>query len=199
MAEVGILLFDQVEVLDCCGPFEVFSTASRVALRIGWPSAPYRVHTVASSATPVTARGGLRLVASHTLDDHPRLDILVVPGGVTRDAERDGRLIEWIRRVGDRTQMTASVCTGAFLLGTAGLLEGLRATTHWEDVDELEDRFPAITLERQVRWVDEGRVVTSAGVAAGIGMSLHLVERGQGEELARATARQMDYEWRRDA
>ena len=198
MVEVGILLFDQVEVLDCCGPFEVFSTASRVALRLGWSSAPFRVHTVASSSTEVTARGGLRLLASHTLDDHPPLDVLVVPGGVTADAERDDRLVEWIQQVGSETELMASVCTGAFLLAAAGLLQGLRATTHWEDVDELEDRFPAITLERQVRWVDEGRVVTSAGISAGIDMSLHLVERFQGNELARATARQMDYQWRRD-
>ncbi len=199
MAEVGILLFDQVEVLDCCGPFEVFSTASRVALRLGWPSPPFRVHTIAPSADEVTARGGLRLLASHTLDNHPPLDILVVPGGVTGHAEGDDRLIEWIHQVGSATELTASVCTGAFLLAAAGLLDGLRATTHWEDVEELDLRFPAVTLERQVRWVDEGRVVTSAGISAGIDMSLHLVERSKGEELARVTARQMDYQWQRDS
>ncbi len=197
MAEVGILLYDNVEVLDCCGPFEVFSTASRVALRRGSSSAPFLVHTVGAAGTEVIARGGLRLVASHTVTDHPPLDIVVVPGGLTEAAERNDHLIAWIGRTAQRAQLTASVCTGAFLLATAGVLDGLHATTHWEDVDELEARFPAVSVERTVRWVDQGAVVTSAGISAGIDMSLHLVERAEGEELAMATARQMDYEWRR--
>jgi transcriptional regulator GlxA family with amidase domain len=123
------------------------------------------------------------------------LDILVVPGGLTGGAERDERLVAWLADTAATAALTASVCTGAFLLASAGVLEGREATSHWEDVDELERRFPAVTVRRQVRWVDPGAVVTSAGISAGIDMSLHLVRRQQGEELARATAHQMEYEW----
>ncbi len=196
VAEVGILLYDDVEVLDCCGPFEVFSTATRVALRRRSPEPPFQVHTIAVADPVVIARGGLRLVASATIRDHPPLDVLVVPGGLTGEAERDDRLIAWLAETAETAAVTASVCTGAFLLAGAGLLDGRHATSHWEDVDELELRFPQVRVRRQVRWVDEGRVVTSAGISAGLDMSLHLVRRQEGEELARATARQMDYEWR---
>ncbi len=195
MADVGILLYDDVEVLDCCGPFEVFTTATRVALRRGRGTEPFRVHTVAAAATPVVARGGLRLVPSHTLDEHPPLDILVVPGGLTGEAERDDSVIAWVAKTAENAAVAASVCTGAFLLATAGLLDGLEATSHWEDVDDLERRFPGVQVRRDRRWVDNGRVVTSAGISAGIDMSLHLVRRQEGEELARATAHQMEYHW----
>lgn len=198
MAELGILLYDDVEVLDCCGPFEVFTTASRVALGRGWPKVPFQVHTIATADPTVVTRGGLRLVASCTVREHPPLDILIVPGGLTREAERDEHLIAWLARAAERAVITASVCTGAFLLATAGLLEGREATSHWEDVDELERRFPEVRVRRHVRWVDEGRVITSAGISAGIDMSLHLVRRHEGEELAKATAYQMEYEWRTD-
>ncbi len=196
MAEVGILLYDDVEVLDCCGPFEVFTTAARVALRQGWSTAPFQVHTVAAGDSTVVARGGLRLVASSTLRDHPPLDILIVPGGLTEEAEGDERLIAWLVEVAEEAAVTASVCTGAFLLATAGLLDGREATSHWEDVDDLERRFPKVSVRRHVRWVDEGHVLTSAGISAGIDMSLHVVRRQEGEQLAKATAHQMEYEWR---
>ena len=199
MAQVGILLYDEVEVLDCCGPFEVFTTATRVALRRGWTTEPFHVATIAARDRTVTARGGLQLVASRSVDDHPPLDILIVPGGLQGPAEADERLIAWLTETAEKAVITASVCTGAFLLATAGLLDGLEATSHWEDVDDLERRFPQVGVKRHTRWVDQGRVVTSAGVSAGIDMSLHLVRREEGEELAKATARQMEYEWRSGA
>lgn len=195
MAEVGILLYDNVEVLDCCGPFEVFTTAARVALRQGWPTAPFQVHTIAKQERPVVARGGLGLVASCSFTGHPPLDVVIVPGGLTDEVERDQQLMAWLGASAATAAVTASVCTGAFLLATAGLLDGRTATSHWEDVDDLERRFPQVRVRRDVRWVDEGSIVTSAGISAGIDMSLHLVRRHQGEELATATARQMEYEW----
>jgi transcriptional regulator GlxA family with amidase domain len=196
VAEVGILLYDEVEVLDCCGPFEVFSTAARVALRRGWTTAPFHVHTIAAAGRTIVARGGLRIVASCTVSEHPPLDILVVPGGLQEQAERNDGLIAWLTKTACEASITASVCTGAFLLAAAGLLDGRQATSHWEDVDDLERRFPNVLVRRRTRWVDEGAVVTSAGISAGIDMSLHLVCRQEGEELARATAHQMEYEWR---
>ena len=134
VAQVGILLYDDVEVLDCCGPFEVFTTASRVALRRGWTTEPFHVATIAARDRTVTARGGLQLVASRSVDDHPPLDILIVPGGLQGPAEADERLIAWLTETAEKAVITASVCTGAFLLATAGLLDGREATSHWEDV-----------------------------------------------------------------
>lgn len=192
---MGILLFDEVEVLDCCGPFEVFTTASRVAVRRGWADPPFVVRTISVDGRDVVARGGLRLGGSCALGDHPVLDLVIVPGGITAVVERDERVIAWLADVAARATITASVCTGSVLLATAGLLDGRAATSHWEDLGDLGRRFPAVEVRREVRWVDEGRVVTSAGISAGLDMSLHLVRRQEGEELARATARQMDYDW----
>ena len=137
-------------------------------------------------------------MASSTISDHPPLDILIIPGGLTETAERDQRIISWLSNTADKAAVTASVCTGAFLLATAGLLDGREVTSHWEDLDELEQRFPAVRVRRHRRWVDEGSILTSAGISAGIDMSLHLVRRWAGEELAKATAHQMEYEWRMD-
>lgn len=189
----GILLFDDVEVLDACGPFEVLSTAARLA---GGPP-PLEVLCLARDAgRPVRARGGLRILPDYGLDDHPPLDVLLVPGGVTAAAERDAATLAWIARAHARAQLTAAVCTGAFLLAESGVLDGRPATTHWEDEDELERRWPAVEVRREPRWVDDGDVVTSAGITAGIDMTLHLVRRLLGAELAHRTARQMEFEWR---
>ena len=196
MAEVEILVYDDVEVLDCCGPFEVFTTAARLALRLGWATTPFHVHTIATAMPTVVARGGLRVVASCTVQEHPPFDIVIVPGGLTQEAEHDDRLIAWLTKAAEKAAVTASVCTGAFLLATAGLLDGRDATSHWEDIDDLERRFPEVRVKRGTRWVDSGRVLTSAGISAGIDMSLHLVRRQEGAELAKATAHQMEYEWR---
>lgn len=125
----------------------------------------------------------------------PRIDVLIVPGGVVTAELRRDDVIDWISRVAASATVTASVCTGAFLLARARLLSGVEATTHWEDAADLRAMFPEITVREDVRWVDAGRVVTSAGISAGLDMSLHLVGRLEGEELARLTARQMELDW----
>lgn len=195
---VGILIYDDVEVLDFAGPYEVFTTASRMALRAA-PDAPppFRVFTVAVSAAPVRARAGLVLAPEHTLASHPEIDVLVVPGGVvTRELDR-AEVAAWIYATAGRSELTVSICTGSFLLARAGLLDGLEATTHWEDVDDMRTRFPKVTVFARagLRWVDAGRFVTSAGISAGIDVSLHVVERLAGRVLAERTARQMDFDW----
>jgi transcriptional regulator GlxA family with amidase domain len=190
---VGILIFDDVEVLDFCGPFEVFSVAARIAE--GEPPA-FTVFTAAERADLVAARGGLRVRPDYTLADHPPIDLLVVPGGWgTRREVNNTDLIAWIARVAAGSRLTTSVCTGAFLLAKAGLLEGRAATTHWQSLDRLAASYPDIEVRRETRWVDEGAVVTSAGISAGIDMSLHIVERLLGRERAEATARHMEYIW----
>ena len=197
---IGLLLFDEVEVLDACGPFEVFSVAGRVARR-DRPGAPPPFEVVTLSAEPTTtvrARGGLPIVADRLLAGAPPVDLAVVPGGVTTRIEDDEAVLGWIRGAAAAGSVVASVCTGAFPLALAGLLDGRTATTHWEDQAQLRARFSAVTVVGDRRWVDHGSVATSAGVSAGIDLALHLVERLTDEQLAVATARQMDYPWRRD-
>ena len=197
---VGIFVFDNVEVLDFAGPYEVFTTASRVARKLGPGAAePFQVCTVGRTGAAVRARAGLLVQPDHGFDDHPPLDVLIVPGGVV-NAELDQPDVQrWIRRVAAGTRLTASVCTGAFLLAQAGLFDGIAATTHWEDIDDLKAMFPGLDVRGGVRWVDQGQVVSSAGISAGIDMSLHLVERLAARALAIGTARQMEFDWTENA
>jgi transcriptional regulator GlxA family with amidase domain len=129
------------------------------------------------------------------LTSHPPLEVLVIPGGVvTAELERKN-VVAWIAQTASTAALTASVCTGAFLLAQAGLLSGRDATTHWEDLDDLRAQFPDVKVQGGARWIDTGPIVTAAGISAGIDMSLHLVARLEGEDLARQTARQMEYDW----
>ena len=190
---IGILLFDDVEVLDFCGPFEVFSVAAGLGAGSGGES-PFTVFTLAGHAGLVRAAGGLKVQPDYSINDHPPIDLLLVPGGWGTRREVDNlRLIDWIRAQDAQTTLTTSVCTGAFLLGRAGLLEGHRVTTHRGSIERLRRGFPGVTVLDNVRFVDEGKIVTSAGISAGIDMALHLVARLQGEGLANQTARQMEY------
>jgi transcriptional regulator GlxA family with amidase domain len=197
---VGIYIFDEIEVLDLGGPFEVFSTASRMKARLNPGAAkPFNVFTVADKMRTVRARGGLLVQPGFDITNHPAIDVFIVPGGVvTAELKRDA-IIEWIARTAARSSLTASVCTGAFLLAKAGLLHGHTITTHWEDIADFRSMFPDIPVRDDTRWVDAGEIVTSAGISAGLDMSLHLVARLEGEELAVRTARQMDYDWQRSA
>lgn len=196
--KVAILAFDQVEALDLAGPYEVFTTASRMHQREN-PASPalFEVHCVAQSQAPVRARAGLALLPTHGFEDAPAPDVLIVPGGVVDDALSSSQTLAWIARANSSAQITASVCTGAFLLAASGVITTGEVTTHWEDLDDLARRFPALTVRDGVRWVDQGRVVTSAGISAGIDMSLHLVARLAGMALAERTAHQMDFRWTR--
>jgi transcriptional regulator GlxA family with amidase domain len=195
---VGIYIFDEVEVLDLGGPFEVFSTASRMKPRLSPGSdRPFEVFTIADRPRPVRARGGLMVQPNFDLANHPAVDVLVIPGGVVTGELKRDEIIAWIARTAARATITASVCTGAFLLARAGLLRGRMITTHWEDIDDFRAMFPDIPVQGDKRWMDHGSIVTSAGISAGLDMSLHLVARLESEALAIRTARQMDYDWRR--
>jgi transcriptional regulator GlxA family with amidase domain len=194
--KVGVFVFPDVEVLDFAGPYEVFTTASRVHARMH-PAAPqpFEVFTIAQDAQPIKAQAGLAVLADYTIASHPPIDLLIVPGGVVTEELNKPAIIAWLAATAARSQITASVCTGAFLLAKAGLLDNKRVTTHWEDIADLRRDFPALQVIDSARWVDEGGIVTSGGISAGIDMSLHLVERLGGRELALRTARQMDYRW----
>lgn len=191
MTRVAIVVFERVDLLDVGGPYEVLLTASRLVLRDGG-SPPFDVVTVGPG--PVQAYGGLTLVPQATFDTVGEVDIIVVPGAVDiAGVKEDGALMDAVGRLARRTPTVASVCTGAFLLADLGLLPPTW-TTHWEDVEELQS-ISGTPGDASVRWVDSGTVVTGGGLSSGMAMSLHLVERFAGAELARRTARQIDYEW----
>jgi transcriptional regulator GlxA family with amidase domain len=195
---VGILIFHDVEVLDFAWPFEVFSRARLVPgidSRRSDDSAPFSVVTVARSAVPVVATGGLRIEPHFSFDTCPSIDVLVVPGGFgTRPLLEDDRVLGWIRTVARTASLTTSVCTGALLLAAAGLLRDRRATTHWGALDTLASIDPTVNVKRDARVVDD-RVVTSAGVSAGLDMAFHLVAKVCGDAVSADTARYVDYPW----
>lgn len=188
----AIVIFDEVEVLDFAGPFEVFSvTGRRRKLE------PFDVYTVAERKAPVTARNGLSINPRHSFADAPAPDILVVPGGYgTRREMKNPMMLEWITRVAPHCELVLSICTGALVLGAAGLLEGRQATTHFMAFDELRAVAPTATVREGMRIVDNGNLILSAGVSAGIDMSLHVVAKLLGADVARETATYMEYEGR---
>ena len=192
---VGILVFDDVEVLDFAGPFEVFSRTRLVGgldSRRTDDAAPFHVFTVARTREPVRATGGLLVVPNYACEEAPRIDLLVVPGGFgTRRLLADGPTLTWIRDTSARARRTTSVCTGSLLLASAGVLRGRRATTHWGALDLLATLDVGL-VDREARIVDDG-VITSAGVSAGIDMAFHVVASMFGREVADETAKYIEY------
>ncbi len=189
---VGVLVYPDVEDLDFVGPLEVFGMAAR--LRTG----ALEVLTVAETTAPVRTSFGLLVTPHCSFATAPPIDILVVPGGGGAWASLENRtLLDWIARSAAGAEITTSVCSGAMLLAVAGVLRHQPATTHWNAMSRMRERFPDLELREGVRWVDEGGVITSAGVSAGIDMALHVVERLFGPETADLTAHWLQYEpWR---
>ncbi len=196
---VGILVFDEVEVLDFCGPFEVFAATRLDESRRREEPSPYEVVLIAEAGGGVTASGGLKVVPDHAMEDCPPLDVLVVPGGRgTRREIANRRLLDWIARTASGVGILASVCTGSMLLGTAGLLDGRRATTHWKALSWMRQSLPNVEVVEDQHVVEDGDVLTSAGISAGIDLALRVVARHHGEAIARATARHMEYPFPED-
>ncbi len=193
---VAILIFDDVEILDFCGPFEVFAVTGQARGGSGTGDAPFHVYTVAEKAGPVLARNGLSVNPTWTIENCPPPDILLVPGGYgTRSQINNERLVHWIQEQAGRVELLLSVCTGALLLAKAGLLEGLSATTHYRAVEELRALAPNTRLCPTERYVDNGKIILSAGISAGIDMSLYVVARLLGNEQAAETAQHMQYDY----
>ena len=197
---VGIFIFDDVEVLDFAGPFEVFSRTRTVAgadSRRTEDNAPFATFTVARTRDTITAIGGLQVLPHYAWSDAPSIDILVVPGGFgTRTLLHDETTLAWIRETADRSRVVTSVCTGALLLAKTGLLHGKHATTHWAGLELLASLDETIQVQRDRRVVHDG-IFTSAGVSAGIDMSFGVVEQICGREVARETAHYIEYPWGR--
>lgn len=197
MSTFGLLLFEHCDAMDVVGPYEVLLTAGRLQERDG-VDVTFDVRTLSVDGGPVTAYGGMGLVPSHGRLADNDLDVIVVPGLIALDtALADDDLLAAIAAASKDTDVTVSVCTGSFLLDAAGVLGDVPATTHWEDVALLADRrADGVVTRGDVRWVDAGDVVTSGGIASGIAMALHLVERFADRELAVRCARQIDHVWK---
>lgn len=192
---IALLLFNECDLIDVAGPLEVWWTANRLAERSG-DVAPFELLTVSDGGGPVVSYGGLGLTPHAALDDAGVVDVFVVPGAIDIDGVLlDTRIVELVRDRAAQSGMVASVCTGAFVLAAASLLDGRPFTTHFEDLDALATRITAGEPRRNDRWVDDGDVITAGGMTSGIAMALHLVERITGRALAETTARQIDYAW----
>jgi transcriptional regulator GlxA family with amidase domain len=196
---VAVLLFDDVEVLDFAGPFEVFSVTGK---RDG--SDPFNVYTVAEKSV-IQARNNLTITPSYTLENCPQPTILIVPGGGgkrsdgtlfgTRKEKTNPVLLEWLKATSQKTELILSVCTGALLLAKAGLMDGVRATTHHRALDELRSDAPTATIVNDERIVDNGTLIFSGGISAGIDASFYVVSKLLSEAVAKETATYMEYNW----
>lgn len=187
---VGIFIFNEVEVLDFAGPFEVFSITEKDNEKL------FKVITVSENGEMITARNGLKIQPDVSFDQTPDLDILIIPGGYgAEEIEiKNKKVIEWIKTQNQKVQILASVCTGAFLLAEAGLLDHKKATTHWMDIPRLEKEYPAITVIKDTKFVDQDTIITAGGISSGINMSFHIIKKLHGLEIAETTAKRMEYD-----
>ena len=191
---VGILLFNEVEVLDFAGPFEVFSLAENAA-----NNKYFDVITIAENQAPISARNGLQVIPDYNFTNHPDIDVLIIPGGYGAEKIEihNKVVIDWIKTQENLAELTLSVCTGALLLAEAGLLAGRSATTHWMDLDNLAS-YPDIDVISHTRFVDAsddtGNIVTSAGISAGIHASLYCIEKLIDSKTMSATAHRMEFD-----
>ena len=191
---VVILVFDEAEVLDVCGPYEVFSVAGR---RNGLDL--FTVSLAAERPGPVILHNGMSVNPQHSLQDCPTPNVLVIPGGYgSRREMHNSTVVDWVRAQAARAELVLSVCTGALILARAGLLDGIQSTTHFAALALLREAAPLTEVRDGVRFIDQGRVVSSAGVSAGLDAALHVVARLVGEEFAEETARYMEYHWDRN-
>ena len=189
--KVGIIVFDDAEVLDVMGPYEVFSVAGRIS-----EPSEFRVVLISDSEEKsATLRHGLRILTDRNIYEDQEFDLIIVSGGITTNAEQNKKLLEFLVKSKARGTIIASICTGAFILAEAGLLGKNKVTTHWEDQKELQNRFPDLTVIPNQRWVESEGIFTSGGISAGMDLSLHLVEVLSDRALALRTAKQMEYNW----
>jgi transcriptional regulator GlxA family with amidase domain len=191
---VGILIFDDVEILDVAGPFEVFAVTRLNDQQRLQQSSPFKVYLISETNKQITAIGGLRLTPDVTITECPELDLLIIPGGWgTRKESKNKILVNWISNQFTNDRLIASVCTGSSLLGKAGLLDGRDATTHWLAFDFLQESAPKVRILKNVRFTLIEPIFTSAGVSAGIDLALRIVSHFFGNEIGQATARYMEY------
>jgi len=187
---VGIFLFNEVEVLDFAGPFEVFS------LTLKNDEKAFEVITIGETSEVISARNNLKVLPNSTFKDELNLDILIIPGGYGAEViEIKSKVtLAWIKEQNHKVSILASVCTGALLLAECGLLDNKKATSHWMDLDRLENEYPKVNVIRNVKFVDEGNIMTSGGISAGINLSFHIIKKLLGADIANITAKRMEYD-----
>ena len=187
---IGVFVFPGAEELDWAGPWEVFAAWAQT-----WPDDGIEAFTLARDATPITCAKGLRVIPDRTWSTAGELDLLVYPGGIgTRAHIDDPTVLDWVRDLAGRGTIIASVCTGSLVLAKAGLLDGKPATTHWGSLERLADLGRDIEVRAADRFVDNGPILTAAGVSAGIDLALHLVARIHSVERARDVRRYIQYD-----
>ena len=191
---VGIFLFDEVEVLDFAGPFEVFSVTSQLN-----NFEPFSVFTISETGEEINAVNGLNVLPDFSFEDHPDIDILIIPGGDgTRELINRQSVINWVNEISQGNEITMSVCSGARILAKAGLLDGHNSTTHHDVIKDVTNITSETNILEGKRFVDEGKIMTSAGITAGIDLSLHVVEKLFGKNMADETVIYMEYgDWRK--
>ncbi|GKS61696.1 MAG: DJ-1/PfpI family protein [Candidatus Nitrosocosmicus sp.] len=193
---VGILIFDDVEVLDVAGPFEVFSVTRLDEDKRDSTNSPFKICLLAEKSSAKYAIGGLKLMPDYAFDNCPNLDLFIVPGGWGTRAEINNlRLVQKISNLSQKSLLTASVCTGSSLIGKAGLLEGKKATTHWRAYNFLRNAAPNAIIKKNVLFTIDGKIFTSAGVTSGIALALHLVSYFFGLKVGMATAKFMEFQY----
>lgn len=193
MKNVGIFLFDNVELLDFAGPYEVFSVTSQLN-----DHKLFKVFTITEDGKNIKSINGLTVVPDFSIHDHPPIDILIIPGGDgTKVVIKKQGILDWVSRVHADTKITMTVCSGARIPGILGLLDGLESTTHHQVFDDLRRLAPQTIINEEKRFIDNGRIMTSGGISAGIDLSLHIVKKLYGEEIANKTIKYMEYgDWR---
>jgi transcriptional regulator GlxA family with amidase domain len=182
---VAIVVYDGVELLDFSGPYEAFVSAGQGS---------FRVFTVGPTHQTVLSQNQLKVTPDYSIDDSPQPDIVVLPGGSVQAFIQDPRAMAWVSRIAARTELAMSVCNGAYILAGTGLLYGKPATTHWSAIRGLRKAFPKVDVKEEVRFIDDGKVMTTAGVSAGIDGALHVIDRMLGPDVAWETARYMQYD-----
>ncbi len=188
---VAILIFNDVEVLDFAGPYEVFNVANEV-----YGEKNFNVYTVAENENIISAKNHFRVIPDYTINNHPKTDILIIPGGEGRKVQMLNNVITtWVKEMAGKVELLLTVCTGAFIAGHAGVFDVKKATTHHGSYDEFEKSFPDIELVKNVKYVDSGKIITAGGISAGINMSLYVVDKLIGNNFGMKTAERMEYDY----
>lgn len=190
MINIGIYIYNNAEVLDFSGPFEVFTTAERISEK-----PVFNTFLINQNDGIVKARSNFKLIPDYQINNHPKIDLLIIVGGDHTNELNKKQVTDWILDQSTKVQIVASVCTGVFLLAKAGVIYDHEVTTHWEDINDLQIQYPKLRVKQDVRWVEQGNIITSGGISAGIDMSLHLVKLMSSQQHAIATAKQMEFCW----
>ncbi len=185
---VAIFVYNNVEILDFGGPSEVFAAANYKGDNV------FNVYTVAANDKPLLSQGFITITPQYTIDNCPKPDIIVLPGGAQSESAKNEKVINWIKECSKKTKIIMSVCTGAMILSKTGLLDGKEATTWHGAIDNLKKMTPKAKVHSDTRFVDNGQIITTAGVSAGIDGALHVVQRLFGMETAQAVAKYMEYD-----